>query len=86
MDNDLFTPALGGDEPMATPEADARGYENRPYERRLAQNGRRFISVDVDAHLLENIDRKRGKLRRGAYLDRLLTEIFASEGDLRMSG
>ena len=86
MDKDLFAPISGGDEPVFAPDADAHGYENRPYERRLAQNGRRFISVDVDAQVLENIDRNRGKMRRGVYLDRLLARVFASEGDLRMSG
>jgi hypothetical protein len=87
LDKNSLTLDLGGGEPMAASSPNSTSYSDRPYEKRLTQSGRRFISVDIDAKLLENLDEKRGKLRRGAYLDRLLSKEFAGgEGDLRMSG
>lgn len=83
MDKKSITPDSGGDQPMA--EQDNSSYAERPYERRLTNSGRRFISVDIDTNLLDRIDRDRGKLRRGAYLDKLIAQAFAGEGDPRMS-
>lgn len=53
-----------------TPAADT--YSERPYEHRLVTSGRRVINVDIDATLIEEIDKIRGKDRRGLILDRLL--------------
>lgn len=79
------TPASGGEQPIADAGADSQVYSDRPYEKRLTESGRRFISIDIDAKLLENLDRNRGKDRRGKFLDKLLADAFDGEGDLRMS-
>src|SRR3546814_20901214 len=77
LDKNSLTLDLGGGEPLAASKPQTSNYSDRPYEKRLTQSGRRFISVDVDANLLEILDKNRGKLRRGVFLDRLLNKEFA---------
>src|SRR3546814_840041 len=87
LDKNSLTLDLGGGEPLAASKPQTSNYSDRPYEKRLTQSGRRFISVDVDANLLEILDKNRGKLRRGVFLDRLLSKEFAGgKGDNLMSG
>src|SRR3546814_12323190 len=82
LDKNSLTLDLGGGEPLAASKPQTSNYSDRPYEKRLTQSGRRFISVDVDANLLEILDKNRGKLRRGVFLDRLLSKEFAGgKGD-----
>src|SRR3546814_8574998 len=67
LDKNSLTLDLGGGEPLAASKPQTSNYSDRPYEKRLTQSGRRFISVDVDANLLEILDKNRGKLRRGVF-------------------
>lgn len=57
----------------------AAPYAERPYERRLHQNGRKILSVDLDASLVEKVDRMRGTKRRGLQIDQLLREALRSQ-------
>jgi hypothetical protein len=56
------------------PRADDGPYSDRPYERDLVSKGRRIVSLDLDATLLDQIDdlRRKDGVRRGLQLDRLL--------------
>lgn len=56
------------------PRADDGPYSDRPYERDLVNRGRRIVSLDLDATLLDQIDdlRRKDGVRRGLQLDRLL--------------
>src|SRR3546814_19032566 len=82
LDKNSLTLDLGGGEPLAASKPQTSNYSDRPYEKRLTQSGRRFISVDVDATLLEILDQNHGKLRRGVFLDRLLSKASAGgKGD-----
>src|SRR3546814_16248426 len=86
LDKNSLTLDLGGGEPLAASKPQTSNYSDRPYEKRLTQSGRRFISVDVDANLLEILDKNRGKLRRGVFLDRLLCKEFdGGKGDTLLS-
>ena len=69
------------------PKADTAGvYADRPYERNLTQRGRRFISIDIDSALLARIDAQRGAVRRGVFLDSLLSRaIDSQEGQQTMT-
>ncbi len=53
-------------------------YPNRDYERRLSNNGRRMVSLDLDSELVSALDGMRGKERRGLMIDRLLKEAIAN--------
>jgi hypothetical protein len=56
------------------PRADDGPYSDRPYERELVSSGRRIVSLDLDASLLDQIDdlRRKHGVRRGLQLDSLL--------------
>jgi hypothetical protein len=71
-------------EPEATTAHDARqdaiAYADRPYERKLSDNGRKIVSLDLDADLVDEVDRIRSsnRLRRGLTIDALLRIALSS--------
>jgi hypothetical protein len=74
------TPVKGGRKTVPSAQPNNAGYADRPYERNLTQKGRRFISVDLDASVLERVDQLRGKDRRGIFLDQLLDAAITNLG------
>lgn len=63
-----------------SPQADLGPYSDRRYERQLVDSGRRIISLDLDAELLERLDdMRRGEgMRRGLQIDKLLRIALSS--------
>jgi hypothetical protein len=64
-------------------ERDETGpYVDRAYERDLVQQGRRIVSLDIDASLLDRIDdmRRVPRVRRGLAIERLLRLALDSQG------
>lgn len=57
----------------------AGAYADRPYERRLAENGRKIVSLDLDSDLVSRIDALRGDKRRGLQIDALLRRALSME-------
>jgi hypothetical protein len=76
---------VSGEGPRIAALQPAEVYADRPYEKRLTETGRRFISVDVDARLLDQLDRARGKDRRGVFLDKLLATLLVGQGELQLN-
>ncbi len=62
------------------PTAEDGPYAGRQYERTLVENGRRIVSIDIDARLLDTIDdlRRSHRIRRGLQLDHLIRAGLAS--------
>lgn len=80
MSNQPLAPIRGDRSSAPKTQSSQSGYADRPYERNLTNNGRRFISVDLDASLLERVDQLRGKDRRGIILDQLLAAAIGNLG------
>lgn len=59
---------------------DAVAYADRPYERKLSDNGRKIVSLDLDADLVDKVDRIRSSKghRRGLTIDALLRIALSS--------
>lgn len=56
-----------------TRKSPSPGYSDRDYERKLIEDGRKFLTLDLPIETLGKIDSLRGKKRRGIIVEELLS-------------